>query len=104
MEETRPVTGSVISAVRASPLAKVISPSAYLHRLSGRDSLQSLLIWAGYDTTFRPEFTHQALAGFAAQRIRHRTFYLPCGHYTTAKPPFVWLDGFAMSRFLLTAL
>ncbi len=83
---------------------RVVSPSAYLHRLSGRDSLESMLIWAGYDTTFRPEFTRQALDGFVAERIPHRTFYLPCGHYTTAKAPFVWLDGFAMSRFLLEAL
>ena len=83
---------------------KVISPSAYLHRLSGRESLQNLLIWAGHDTTFRPEFSQQLLQGFASHRIPHRTFYLPCGHYTTGKPPFVWMDGFAMSRFLLGAL
>jgi hypothetical protein len=82
----------------------VISPSAYLDRLAGRDSLESLLIWAGHDTTFRPEFSRQVLDGFASQRIPHRTCYLPCGHYTTAKAPFVWLDGFAMSRFLLDAL
>ena len=79
---------------------RAISPSAYLHRLAGRTRLDSLLIWAGHDTTFRPEFTRQALDGFASHRIRHRIFYLPCGHYTTAKAPFVWMDGFAMSRFL----
>jgi len=82
---------------------RVISPSAYLERL-GRESLDSLLIWAGHDTTFRPEFSRQVLDGFIQHGIGHRTFYLPCGHYTTAKPPFVWMDGFAMSRFLLNAL
>ena len=83
---------------------KVISPAAYLSRLAGRASLDNLLIWAGHDTTFRPEFSRQALEGFAREHIRHRTFYLPCGHYTTAKPPFVWMDGYAMSRFLLEKL
>ena len=83
---------------------KVISPAAYLDRMAGRASLRSLLIWAGHDTTFRPEFSRQLLDGFAAHRIPHQTFYLPCGHYTTAKLPFVWMDGFAMSRFLLGTL
>jgi len=82
----------------------VISPSSYLDRIAARADLESLLIWAGHDTTFRPEFSRQVLDGFAGRRIRHRTFYLPCGHYTTAKAPFVWMDGFAMSRFLLDSL
>lgn len=83
---------------------QVISPSAYLNRLANRNSLESLLIWAGHDTTFRPEYSRQVLEGFASRQMRYRTFYLPCGHYTTAKPPFVWMDGFAMSRFLLDQL
>jgi Alpha/beta hydrolase domain containing 18 len=83
---------------------KVISPAAYLHRMTARDPLRSLLIWAGHDTTFRPEYSRQLLEGFQTNRIPHRTFYLPCGHYTTAKPPFVWLDGFAMARFLINNL
>ena len=81
---------------------RVISPAAYLPRLTGRSSsVASLLIWAGHDTTFRPEFSRQILDGFTRLGIQHSRFYLPCGHYTSAKPPFVWLDGFAMSRFLL---
>jgi Alpha/beta hydrolase domain containing 18 len=83
---------------------EVISPSAYLHRFHGRTNLKSLLIWAGYDTTFRPEFSRQILDGFAQNQIQHKTFYLPCGHYTTGKAPFVWIDGFAMSRFLVQSL
>lgn len=82
---------------------RVISPSAYLHRLADHPS-RNLLIWAGHDTTFRPEYSREAIDGFAAHHIRHQLFYLPCGHYTTAKPPFVWMDGFAMSRFLIRNL
>ncbi len=83
---------------------RLISPSAYLPRLTDRATLANLLIWAGHDTTFRPEFSRQILAGFTGLGIPHSRFYLPCGHYTSAKPPFVWLDGYAMSRFLLTTL
>jgi hypothetical protein len=83
---------------------RAISPSAYLTLLAGRPNLASLLIWAGHDTTFRPEYSRQVLDGFSGLQIPHRVFYLPCGHYTTAKAPFVWMDGFAMTRFLLEKL
>ncbi len=76
-----------------------ISPASYLERLQTRD-LASLLIWARYDTTFRPEYSRQVLDSFRNLELRHKIFTLPCGHYTTAKPPYVWLDGWAMARFL----
>lgn len=82
---------------------RVISPSAYLHKLTDHPS-RNLLIWAGHDTTFRPEYSREAMDGFVRHKVNHEIFYLPCGHYTTAKPPFVWMDGFAMSRFLLKHL
>lgn len=76
-----------------------ISPVSYLQHLQGRD-LDSLLIWARYDTTFLPVYSREVLAAFRKLQLRHRVVTLPCGHYTTAKAPYVWLDGFAMARFL----
>jgi hypothetical protein len=76
-----------------------ISPASYLERLQNRE-LASLLIWARYDTTFLPEYSRQVLDSFRKLKLGHEIFTLPCGHYTTAKPPYVWLDGFAMARFL----
>jgi hypothetical protein len=76
----------------------VISPAAYLERLAGRD-LPSLLIWARYDTSFRPEYSRQVLDSFRRLGLPHQTFCLPCAHYTTGQPPFRWLDGFQMCRF-----
>ena len=32
--------------------------------------------------------------------IEHESFELPCGHYTTAKFPFNWMDGLRIARFL----
>ncbi|MFN7924393.1 MAG: alpha/beta hydrolase family protein [Bryobacteraceae bacterium] len=77
----------------------VISPAAYLNRLAGRGS-NHLLVWGAYDTTFRPEYSRQAIEGFRANQIPHQVFRLPCGHYTNAKFPYNWMDGLTMSRFL----
>lgn len=76
-----------------------ISPASYLERLQARE-LWSLLIWARYDTTFLPEHSRQVLEAFGRLRLRHEVLRLPCGHYTTGKAPYVWLDGWAMARFL----
>ena len=64
----------------------------------------TLLIWGCYDTTFRPEYSQLALEAFRKLRLPHEALRLPCGHYTTAKFPFSWMDGWAMCRFLYKVL
>jgi len=81
----------------------VISPSAYLDRLC-RHRLKSLLIWARHDTTFLPEYSLQALAGFSERDLPHEVVSLPCGHYTSGKFPFNLWDGLAMCNFLYRML
>jgi pimeloyl-ACP methyl ester carboxylesterase len=76
----------------------VISPASYLERLSGRD-LPSQLIWARHDTTFLPQYSKQVIENFRRLGLRHETFTLPCGHYTTGQFPFKLLDGLAMCLF-----
>jgi hypothetical protein len=76
----------------------LISPAIYMKRLQGRD-LDSLLVWARYDTTFLPEYSRQVIESFRVLKLRHRVFTLPCGHYTTGQFPFNLLDGYAMCRF-----
>jgi hypothetical protein len=76
----------------------VISPASYIERLCGRD-LESLLIWARYDTSFLPVYSRQVLERFRELKLRHRVFALPCGHYTTGQFPFNLMDGLAMCRF-----
>jgi hypothetical protein len=81
----------------------VISPASYLHRLA-RGGLQNLLIWARFDTTFLPEYSRAVVDRFRELKVPHRVVSLPCGHYTTGKPPFVWIDGLSMARFLRNVL
>lgn len=77
----------------------VISPASYFDRLRGR-TLRSLLIWAGFDTTFLPLYSQQVLSEFSARGLDHSVVKLPCAHYTTGRFPFNWMDGLAMCRFL----
>jgi hypothetical protein len=76
-----------------------ISPASYLPRLRGCGT-KSLLIWAGYDTTFLPEYSRHVLESFRGFHIPHETAYLPCGHYTSGRFPFNLLDGLLMCRHL----
>jgi hypothetical protein len=81
----------------------IISPATFLDRLRGR-RMQSLLVWAKYDTTFLPEFSQQVLSHFRENELPHQVFTLPCAHYTTGRFPFNWIDGLAMCRFLRSHL
>ncbi len=78
---------------------KVISPAAFLDRMTGRD-LRSLIVWAGYDTSFLPCYSRQIIQGFRSRGLALRTRMLPCGHYTTGEFPFKFLDGLAICRFV----
>jgi hypothetical protein len=81
----------------------VISPATYLKRMQGRE-LKSLLIWARHDSTFLPVYSKQVLDSFRQLKLPHRTFTLPCGHYTTGQFPFNLIDGLAMCRFAARSL
>jgi hypothetical protein len=76
-----------------------ISPAAYLERMHGRD-MMSLLVWARHDSSFLPVYSRQVLDYFKTNSLPHKTFTLPCGHYTTGQFPFNLLDGLTICRFL----
>ena len=80
-----------------------ISPSAYLHLLAQRTNA-NLLVWDPFDTTFRPEYSRQVLENFRRLKIPHKAVTLPCGHYTTGRFPFNWMDGLTLVRFLRARL
>jgi len=79
-----------------------ISPIAYVDKYA-RWPKKSLLIYAKYDLTFLPVYSHQFLKEFTRCGLEHRTAVLPCGHYTTAETPFKFLDAYYMASFLRTA-
>jgi hypothetical protein len=76
-----------------------ISPKAYLTKLIGTGK-SSLLIHALYDHSFLPYLSQQVLADYRELGLPHSTLTLPCGHYTSGKPPFnLWL-GYSMCNWL----
>ena len=74
-----------------------ISPHPYVDRLRG---IPVLLVYARYDLSFPVRLSRQLIADFERHGIRHNVTVLPCGHYTTGKAPFKWLDGYTLVQFL----
>jgi pimeloyl-ACP methyl ester carboxylesterase len=82
-------------------LWRPISPRWYLERLRDR---KTLLVYARYDLTFPPDLSEDLVAAFRELRIPHEVATLRCGHYTTGKAPFKFIDGWILTRFLKRAL
>ena len=78
-----------------------ISPWPFIERVRGR---RVLLVHARHDLTFPFDLSRQFIDEFARRGIAHDEALLPCGHYTTARAPFKYLDGWVLTRFLLRAL
>ena len=74
-----------------------ISPHPYVGRL--RD-IPALLVYARYDLSFPVRLSRNLIADFERRGIRHDVRVLPCGHYTTGKAPFKWMDGYVLVQFL----
>ena len=72
-----------------------------LDRLRDR---QTLLVYARYDLTFPVDLSKDLVQEFDELRIPHEVAVLPCGHYSTGKTPFKYLDGWILTRFLKRAL
>jgi dienelactone hydrolase len=78
-----------------------ISPWPFISRVQGR---RVLLIYARYDLTFPVDLSRHFIAEFARQRVPHELGVLPCGHYTTGKAPFSYLDGYYLTKFFVKNL
>jgi dipeptidyl aminopeptidase/acylaminoacyl peptidase len=78
-----------------------ISPLPFLDRVRGRELL---LIYARYDLTFPVELSKTMVRAFRQKGIPHQLTVLPCGHYSTGKRPFNWMDGMTLCRFLSKTL
>ena len=78
-----------------------ISPFPYLERVRGK---KILLVYARYDLTFPVRLSRLLVNEFRKRNIDHELMVLPCGHYSTGRPPFNWIDGLTLSRFLSKSL
>jgi dienelactone hydrolase len=74
-----------------------ISPHHYLDRLHATNTL---LVYAKYDLTFPVGLSRTLVDEFRRRQIPHRVAVLPCGHYSTGRAPFKYLDGWVLARFL----
>jgi hypothetical protein len=82
-------------------LWKPISPRWYLERVRDR---QSLLVYARYDLTFPVDLSEDLVREFRERGIPHEVAVLSCGHYSSGKAPFKFVDGWVLTRFLKRAL
>jgi dienelactone hydrolase len=82
-------------------LWKPISPKWYLERLRER---KTLLVYARYDLTFPVDLSEDLVRAFRESGIPHDLAVLRCGHYSTGKAPFKYVDGWVLTRFLKKAL
>jgi len=78
-----------------------ISPRWYLERVRTR---RTLLVYARYDLTFPVDLSEDLVGAFREQQIPHEVAVLRCGHYSTGKTPFKFVDGWVLTRFLKRAL
>jgi hypothetical protein len=78
-------------------LWKPISPRWYLDRLRDR---RTLLVYARYDLSFPVDLSLDLVREFQERAIPHELAVLPCGHYSSGKAPFKFLDGWVLVRFL----
>ena len=74
-----------------------ISPHPYLERLQEK---KVLLVYALYDLSFPVSLSRMLVGEFARLGLPYKLAVLPCGHYSTGIPPFSWIDGFILARFL----
>ncbi len=86
---------------RLRDLWKPISPHWYLDRVRDR---RTLLVYARYDLTFPPDLSEDLVRDFRERDIPHEVATLRCGHYSTGKAPFKFVDGWILTRFLKRAL
>jgi hypothetical protein len=78
-----------------------ISPRWYLERLRDRTTL---LVYARYDLTFPVDLSEDLVREFRDLEVPHELTVLRCGHYSTGKAPFKFVDGFVLTQFLRRAL
>jgi hypothetical protein len=90
-----------IDLERLRALWKPISPRWYLERLRDR---QTLLVYARYDLTFPVDLSEDLVREFRELGIPHEVSVLSCGHYSSGRAPFKFVDAWVLTRFLRRAL
>ena len=104
-QSTRHVREGIESRIdvdRLRQLWSAISPMSYFEQFA-RWPKKSLIVYAKYDLTFLPEFSHEVVKQFARHHLDYKVVELPCGHYTTGEAPYKYMDGWHLASFMRTA-
>ncbi|HWQ35871.1 MAG TPA: abhydrolase domain-containing 18 [Blastocatellia bacterium] len=79
-----------------------ISPSAFMQKACGLRR-RALMISARYDLTFPFDLSRIVFEDCERHGIRTDKVILPCGHYTSGKAPFKFLDGYHIVNYFRKA-
>lgn len=105
-QSTRHIKDGLEEAITLDRLRELwmsVSPAAYFDKYA-RYPRRSQIIFARYDLTFLPEFSREIVDEFRRRRLPLESVELPCGHYTCGEPPFVYMDGWHLVKFVRGAL
>jgi hypothetical protein len=86
-----------IDLERLRQMWRPISPWVYLDRVR---LTQTLLVYAKYDLTFPVDLSRTLVEEFERQGLPHEVATLRCGHYSSGKAPFKFVDAYLLTRFL----
>lgn len=78
-----------------------ISPFPFMDKMRGK---KALIVYARYDLSFPVALSRRFVEEFRRRGIDYELYVLPCGHYSIGKPPFNWLDAYALTRFFRRVL
>lgn len=79
-----------------------ISPSAFVPQMSGIKRKAKLIV-AKYDLTFPYELSQILLNDCERHGLPIDKVILPCGHYTSGKAPYKFLDGYHIVSYFVKA-
>ena len=80
-----------------------ISPSAYIPKLQGLKR-KVKMIAGRYDLTFPFDLTQIVFDDCERHNVAFEKVILPCGHYTSGKAPFKFLDGYHIISYFVKEL
>ena len=100
-EHVRQGLESHLDADQLRDLWRPISPWSFVERLRDR---QTLMVYAKYDLSFPVDLSLKLIDEFRRRQLPVEVRVLPCGHYSTGKAPFKFLDAWYLGRFLAKTL
>jgi hypothetical protein len=77
-----------------------ISPMGYAARLATLEPRPLRFIAARHDLTFPADLSREVIERIRSLGVALDASWLPCGHYTSGEPPWVYLDGYKIVSFL----